>query len=258
MPAAAPTLALPGNIWLASDLHLQEQTPVTAEAFSAWLLEASQQAEHILLPGDIFDAWVGDDALAVAPPWLRMVVDALAQAGARTDLWLGHGNRDFMMGSQLAEAIGARLLPEQAVLETDIGRVLLLHGDELCTDDLAYQQMRQIVRNPQWQAGMMARPLPERIELGRQLRAQSESGKAGKSLEIMDVNLDAVQAMMRRHGVTRLLHGHTHRPARHAFLLDGQPAERWVLPDWDLEQAPGRGGWIHLDRDGLALNDLTA
>lgn len=255
--SASGVLELPGTIWLASDLHLQESTPATAEAFGAWLTEAAQQADHVVLPGDIFDAWVGDDVLAVAPPWLRQIVAMLAAAGARTQLWLGHGNRDFMMGAALAQQVQARLLPEQAVLNTAIGRVLLLHGDELCTDDVMYQQMRQVVRNPQWQAGMMAKPLPERIQLAQQLRAQSEMGKAGKAQEIMDVNATAVLNAMTQHGVTRLIHGHTHRPARHVFLHDDQPHERWVLPDWDFDHTPHRGGWITLDADGIALNDLT-
>lgn len=255
-PAAG--IAMPGTIWLASDMHLQESVPGTIEAFGAWLLEASQQANHVLLPGDIFEAWVGDDVLAVAPAWLHEVVNMLAAAGQRTQLWLGHGNRDFMMGQALADQVHARLLPEQALLDTDIGRILLLHGDELCTDDVLYQQMRQVVRNPQWQAGMMAKSLPERIQLAQQLRAQSESGKAEKQMEIMDVNQDAVLAMMQKHQVRRLIHGHTHRPGRHVFLHNGEPLERWVLPDWDFDHEPHRGGWISLDADGLALNDLTS
>ncbi len=260
MTEAAHTSAieLPGTIWLASDIHLQESTPATAEAFLAWLNGAADAADHVLLPGDIFDAWVGDDVLQVAPEWLRNIVSGLAAAGQRTQLWLGHGNRDFMMGEQLAQACHARLLPAEALLKTAIGTVLLLHGDELCTDDLAYQQMRQVVRNPAWQADMMRRSLPERLQLAQQLREQSEAGKADKSMAIMDVNQGAVERTMQAHGVNRLIHGHTHRPDRHVFELDGAPAERWVLPDWDFDHQPHRGGWLTLDADGVAMHDLEA
>ncbi len=258
MTQSDTVMNLPGTLWLASDLHLQESTPTTREAFLAWLEGAAQSADHLLLPGDIFDAWVGDDVLDVAPAWLREVVAGLAAAGQRTDLWLGHGNRDFLMGERLAQATGARLLPAEAVLHTVAGRVLLMHGDELCTDDHAYQQMRQVVRNPAWQADMLRRSLPERLQLAQQLRDQSEAGKAGKDMAIMDVNAQAVVRFMQAHGVTRMIHGHTHRPGRHVFELDGAVAERWVLPDWDFEHQPVRGGWLSLDADGLALHDLDA
>lgn len=255
---ALPEIALPGTLWIAADVHLQPDTPDILAAFLAFVDVAGRQADALLLPGDIFDAWIGDDVLDTASPWLGALVDALSRTGQAIPLWIGHGNRDFLIGERLAAAAHARLLPAQACLVTDYGRVLLTHGDELCTDDFAYQQMRTVVRNPAWQADILARPLPERLQIAAQLRARSESGKAAKAMEIMDVNQDAVERLMRDTGIRRLIHGHTHRPGRQVFLLDGQPAERWVLPDWRHEGAALHGGWISLDRDGPALHDLLA
>lgn len=251
-----PEVATPGTVWLASDMHLQAATPVACEAFAAFVAMAAHEADALLLPGDIFDAWIGDDVLDAPPAWLQPVVRALAEAGRRTALWLGHGNRDFLMGERLAQATGARLLPAQVRLLTDYGPILLTHGDELCTDDTAYQHMRAVVRNPAWQADILSRPLQERVQIAAQLRASSESGKESKSLDIMDVNQDAVAGLLRDTGMRRLIHGHTHRPGRHVFLLDGQAAERWVLPDWDFDGAATRGGWLSIDRDGMAFHDI--
>lgn len=252
-----PEIPLPGTLWIAADVHLQPESPDIHEAFLAFVQEAGQHADALVLPGDIFDAWIGDDILDAAPPWLATVVNALARTGQTIPLWIGHGNRDFLMGNRLAQALHAQLLPAQTCVITDYGRVLLTHGDELCTDDIAYQQMRAVVRNPAWQDDILKRSLPERLQIASQLRAQSESGKAAKSMEIMDVNQTAVEQLMRDAGVRRLIHGHTHRPGRHAFLLDGQPAERWVVPDWRNENGAPQGGWISLDKDGPAIHDLT-
>ncbi len=245
-----------GTVWIASDLHLQPATPQTCEAFLEFLEAAADQADALLLLGDTFDAWIGDDVLHAPPAWLAGIIDAMARTARSTALWLGHGNRDFLIGTHMADAVGARLLPLQARLVTDFGPMLLTHGDELCTDDTAYQHMRNVVRDPTWQADMLARPLSERMQIAAGLRAESEIGKAAKSMEIMDVNQSAVEQLMRETGVSRLVHGHTHRPGRHGFLLDGRPAERWVLPDWDVDCAQVRGGWLAIDRDGPALYDL--
>lgn len=255
-PTPTPQIAVPGTAWIAADMHLRPDTPATNEAFLAFVAAAADQADALLLPGDIFDAWIGDDVIEQPPAWLAGVVGALADAGSRIALWLGHGNRDFLMGERLAGAVGAGLLPAQAVIVTDCGRFLLSHGDELCTDDVAYQQMRATMRNPAWQAGVLARPLAERMQLAASLREQSEHGKAGKSMAIMDVNQQAVEAALAEAGVTRMIHGHTHRPGHHRFFAGDTVMERWVLPDWDFEAQPSRGGWLSLERDGPALNDI--
>lgn len=252
-------IALPGPLWLASDLHLGPAVPATSEAFLGFLDTAAEDASALLLPGDIFDAWIGDDVARAAPPWLAAVLEGLRRAAARIPLWLGRGNRDFLIGQELADRLGARLLPDQAVIDSDYGRVLVSHGDEFCTDDQAYQQFRAMVRDPRWQAQFLAKPIPERLQLAAQARGESMSANQAKSMEIMDVNPDAVANAFRTAGVDLLIHGHTHRPARHVLEVDGRRRERWVLPDWECDHAaPARGGWLVLDRDGPQVYDLEA
>ncbi len=250
-------IVLSGPIWLASDLHLGPATPATSEAFLAFLQAAEEEAAALLLPGDIFDAWIGDDVIRAAPPWLATALTALRATAGRIPVWLGRGNRDFLIGEELAAAVGARLLPEPALLQTDYGDILLTHGDEFCTDDAAYQQFRQMVRNPQWQAEFLAKTIPERLAMAQQARGESQMANQAKSMEIMDVNAGAVEQAFRDHGVTLMVHGHTHRPARHVLEVDGAKRERWVLPDWDCDHvSPPRVGWLVIDRDGLEFYDL--
>ncbi|MFC4275142.1 UDP-2,3-diacylglucosamine diphosphatase [Achromobacter aloeverae] len=251
-------VALPGSIWIASDIHLGPATPATADAFLGFLEAASQDASALLLPGDIFDAWIGDDVIRQPPPWLATALEGLRATASAIPLWLGRGNRDFLMGQELAAALGAHLLPEPALLRTDYGDILLTHGDELCTDDQAYQQFRAMVRNPAWQADFLGRTIPERLSLAQQARGESMAANQAKTADIMDVNSDAVQALFRQTGVATLVHGHTHRPQRHVLQIDGRKRERWVLPDWDCDHAqPPRGGWLVIDGDGLQFFDLT-
>lgn len=250
-------IALSGPIWLASDLHLGPATPATSEAFLAFLQAAEEEAAALLLPGDIFDAWIGDDVIRAAPPWLATALTALRATAGRIPVWLGRGNRDFLIGEELAAAVGAKLLPEPALLQTDYGDILLTHGDEFCTDDAAYQQFRQMVRNPQWQAEFLAKTIPERLAMAQQARGESQMANQAKSMEIMDVNAGAIEQAFRDHGVKLMVHGHTHRPARHVLEVDGARRERWVLPDWDCDHvSPPRGGWLVIDGDGLQFYDL--
>ncbi|MEI6116166.1 MAG: UDP-2,3-diacylglucosamine diphosphatase, partial [Burkholderiales bacterium] len=169
-------------------------------------------------------------------------------------------NRDFLMGQALASGLGARLLPEQARITIGSRTLLLSHGDEYCTDDTAYQQFRAMVRNPAWQAGFLARSVPERLAMAAQARGESMTANQVKSNDIMDVNADAVAAVIRQTGVSLIVHGHTHRPGRNVLTVDGNRCERWVLPDWDCDHAdeghPPRGGWLVIDEDGLTLFDL--
>ena len=250
-------LDLPGTLWVASDVHLGPQTPATQEAFLGFLDAAADEASALLLPGDLFDAWIGDDIILQAPPWLAAALEGLRRTAAAIPVWLGRGNRDFLMGSALAQTLGARLLPEPALLHTDYGTILLTHGDEFCTDDQAYQQFRAMVRNPAWQADFLSRSVPERLALAQQARSESMSANQTKQADIMDVNPQAVQAVLRETGVPILVHGHTHRPQRHVLEVEGKRRERWVLPDWDCDHAePPRGGWLSIDRDGLQYFDL--
>ncbi|MFA5662794.1 UDP-2,3-diacylglucosamine diphosphatase [Castellaniella sp.] len=253
------TLVLPGTIWLAADVHLGEHGPQTARAFSRFLQAASGQADALILCGDLFDAWIGDDdALRYPPAWLQAAVQALRQAAAAVPLYLMHGNRDFLMGPALASYLGAHLLAAPLRLQTDAGPLLLAHGDEYCVDDVGYQRFRRIVRQAWVQRLFLKLPLAWRRAAARQARQRSQRAQRAKTMQIMDVNPRAVSAALRIAGCTTLVHGHTHRPAVHRFELDGQPAQRHVLPDWMHEPpGPSRGGWITIDGGGLTLHAST-
>lgn len=248
---------LPGVLWLASDIHLGPASPATTEAFIAFLDAAAQEASAVLLPGDIFDAWIGDDVIRVPPPWLACVLAAFKRASHHASLWIGRGNRDFLMGQELADAIGAQLLPDQVLLDTRAGRVLLSHGDEFCTDDTAYQQFRTMVRQPAWQQAFLEKTIPERLAAAQQARGESVAATQTKAAGIMDVNPKAIRMAFEASNAQFLIHGHTHRPDRHVSMVDGRKRERWVLTDWDLDHAtPARGGWMVIDRDGIQRFDL--
>lgn len=254
-------ISLEGPVWLASDVHLGQHTVGTSEAFREFLKLAASEAKALLLPGDIFDAWIGDDVAVMAPPWLAQDLMAIKATAAKIPVWLGRGNRDFLMGEALAAGLGARMLPEEVLVTIGSRTLLLSHGDEYCTDDVAYQQFRAMVRNPAWQAGFLARSIPERLTLAAQARGESMVANQTKSSEIMDVNPDAVAKAVRQAGVSIVVHGHTHRPGRNVMSVDGKICERWVLPDWDCDHLENgqkeRGGWMIIDEDGPALFDLN-
>jgi len=214
-----------------SDLHLRPEAPRLTQILLDMLRGPARGAAALYVLGDLFEAWPGDDD--IGDPFNAPIVAAfrsLSDSGVAVRFQ--HGNRDFLLGDAFASATGGALLPEEIVIDLHGMPTLLVHGDQLCTDDLAYQQFRRQVRDPQWQKTMLARPLAARKQLARQLREGSDLAKAGKSLEIMDVNDDAVAAAFRRHGVQRMIHGHTHRPATHVHRVDGTDRERIVLADW--------------------------
>ncbi|CDM23441.1 UDP-2,3-diacylglucosamine diphosphatase [Castellaniella defragrans 65Phen] len=247
-----------GTVWVASDIHLGEAVPQTARAFYDFLGRARREAGTLILCGDLFDAWIGDDhALRRPPRWLATALDELRATAGALPLWLARGNRDFLMGRALADALGARLLEAPAVLDTDAGPILLAHGDEFCTDDLAYQRFRRIVHTPWIQRIFLALPLGARRAIAARARARSRQARRSKPMAIMDVNPAAVAQALRAAGCDTLIHGHTHRPAVHALELDGRAARRYVLPDWEFDHdAPPRGGWIEIDAAGIRLEQL--
>lgn len=249
-------LVLPGRVWVASDVHLGPDAPATAAAFRNFLEQAALQADTLILAGDIFDAWIGDDVALEpgAPAWLRESLDALRQAAGRIPLWLGHGNRDFLIGQRLLRHLGAHLLPEPVLLETGAGAILLSHGDAYCTADPGYQRFRRIVRTPGVQRAYLALPLRARKGIAAWARGRSMRANQYKTAEIMDVEPGAVEQALRDAGTNTLIHGHTHRPARHALSVDGRRCERLVLPDWDFDHAPAaRGGWVAIDAEGVRI-----
>jgi UDP-2,3-diacylglucosamine hydrolase len=230
-----------------SDLHLTEERPDANERFIGFLEEKARAAEALYILGDFFEYWIGDDDLA--QPFNAVIAGLLRDLSARgVRVSLMHGNRDFLIGERFCAATGAELLPDPTIHEIEGVKTLLMHGDTLCTDDLEYQAWRRKARDPAFQAAFLAKSLPERRSAILQMREKSKEVVQGKSAEIMDVNDGAVREALRRHGVRRLIHGHTHRPGRHAVELDGHECERWVLPDWY-----GRGGYLELGKRGPRL-----
>lgn len=213
-----------------SDLHLDPRRPAVTALFLDFLtgLDAACAALYIL--GDLFEAWIGDDE--DDPQVLEVLAGLRAATAGGLPVFVMHGNRDFLLGDGFARKTGCHLLTEPALIDLGDERVLLLHGDTLCTDDHDYQQFRALVRDPAWQTQFLARSLAERRALAAQMRATSRQHTGEKQAEIMDVNPQAVAATLRAQGVRTLIHGHTHRPAIHTFNLDGQPARRIVLGDW--------------------------
>lgn len=230
-----------------SDLHLAAQRPELAEAFLAFLGGPARQASAVYVLGDLFDAWIGDDDLD-QPEW-QPVFDGLRKlSDSGVALSIQHGNRDFLLGPAFAARCRARLMPEVEIATIENQPTLLLHGDQLCTDDRAYLAWRKEARNPAWQARFLALPLEERRQLAADLRATSMLEKAAKPMAIMDVNEAAVNAALRAAACTRMIHGHTHRPGRHEHSVDGRCCERWVLADWRLP-----GGYLRCEGEAATL-----
>lgn len=233
-------------ILFASDLHLCPARPGTVHLFERFLAGPAREAEALYLLGDLFEYWAGDDDLA--DPFNADICAAIQKVGSGgTAIFFMAGNRDFLAGEEFCQATGATPLPEEIVVDVAGTRTLLLHGDTLCTDDADYQRFRATVRDQRWQRDFLALPLAERRARIEALRARSEQEKQAKTCDIMDVAPGSVLAAFRCNEVSRMIHGHTHRPARHELDLGGgRIAERWVLPDWS-ETA---GGYLACDSDG--------
>jgi UDP-2,3-diacylglucosamine hydrolase len=199
--------------------------------FFDFLRGPARDAETLYILGDLFEYWAGDDDLG--DPFNSSVATALAEfSRSGIPLRFMHGNRDFLLGGEFARACGGLLLDDPYSLDLFGTPTVLMHGDTLCTDDVDYQTFRLQVRNPGWQKGFLALPLEQRKRQIEAVRQTSESEKTRKAPEIMDVNQAAVEDALRKHAYPRLIHGHTHRPARHVHRVDGRTCERWVLSDW--------------------------
>lgn len=213
-----------------SDLHLDASRPHITALFEAFVRDEAVQASALYILGDLFEAWIGDDA---ADETAERVADALASLHAHgVPTFYIHGNRDFLLGDAYARRARMTLLPDPSVIEIDGDRILLMHGDTLCTDDAPYQAFRTASRAAAWQRAFLARPIAERQAFAAQARAESARYTRSVADAITDVNANAVASALRGHGVRRLVHGHTHRPALHRCSVDGTPAERIVLGDW--------------------------
>lgn len=213
-----------------SDLHLDDRRPETTNLLQSFLQNEAGSADALYILGDLFEYWLGDDvpsACAIA------VAEALARLNDKgVECYFMHGNRDFLLKQAYADTAGLVLLPEEHVADLYGEPVLLMHGDSLCTDDIPYLQFRKTVRDPGWQQDFLTKTPAERLQVALQARDASAEHKHHVSMEIMDVNSEQVQMAFKRHGVTRMIHGHTHRPAIHKLSIDGRPSQRIVLGDW--------------------------
>ncbi|SFM20096.1 UDP-2,3-diacylglucosamine diphosphatase [Marinobacter zhejiangensis] len=228
---------------LISDLHLEEARPDITRAFLGFLEQKAHGIDQLYILGDFFEAWIGDDEHTPLQDEVAQALKAVSDSG--TQLYLMHGNRDFLIGEEFCARVGATLLDDPSVVDLYGTSTLLMHGDSLCTADVEYQKFRTTMRNRQWQTLFLQRPLADRQTTARQLREISMAKNKGKEMAIMDVTPEEVISVMADHGVLRLIHGHTHRPAIHAVDIDGQAGQRIVLGDWDkalwwVEVQPGQ------------------
>lgn len=233
-----------------SDLHLDASRPAATECFLRFLTGPARDADTLYILGDLFEAWTGDDTAGSHELSVMAALLGYTAAGCRCHFL--RGNRDFLVGTGFAASTGATLLPDEALIELDGRRALLMHGDTLCTDDHAYQRYRRFVHLPAVQALYLALPGRVRTAIAAYARRRSTAENAVKAAAIMDVNPAAVTDALRRHGVHVLIHGHTHRPAVHTGEIDGQPALRIVLGAW-YEQ----GSVLHWTGAGPELRKLT-
>ena len=219
-----------------ADLHLTPERPSSNAWFEEFMGRAGGMFEQIYILGDLFEFWIGDDGNKLLGQ--EQVESTLARiSDSNVDLYFMHGNRDFLVGSEFTSRTGCTLLQDPTVISLDGMDVLLTHGDALCTDDVEHQAARKTMLTDKWKFAFLNRPLDDRLEQARAMRNRSESNKQIKSMEIMDVNQEKVADTMREHNVLTMIHGHTHRPAVHNFILDGQTATRFVLGDWYTQKS---------------------
>ena len=240
------------HICFIADLHLAEERPQASGRFFHFIETVAASADALYILGDLFEYWVGDDDLdsAIAKQVAERI-KTLTRFG--TPVYFMHGNRDFLLARRYADLCGMSLLSDPTVIELYGTPTLLTHGDTLCTDDKSYQRFRKLIRLPLVSKILLALPLGLRHALAGAARSGSRQAKASKSYDIMDVNQDSVAEIFHRYGVSRMIHGHTHRPSHHMFIIDGTNCERWVLPDWY-----GEGGYLSCTTEGCELLPISS
>jgi UDP-2,3-diacylglucosamine hydrolase len=232
-----------------SDLHIDASRPAITEQFLRFLAAEARDADALYILGDLFESWIGDDAADLAQAAAITGIRALTAAGV--PCFVMHGNRDFLLAGQFCSMSGAELLPDPLIVTLYGEPVLVMHGDALCTDDLAYQRLRATVRDAAWQRQFLALPVAARRALAGAARVGSQAHTAAMEYAITDVNADSVALALRNAGTATLLHGHTHRPAIHALEIDGRACTRIVLGDWY-----DQGSLLRWDENGPELRSL--
>lgn len=232
-----------------SDLHLDPARPDVAQAFFRFMEGEAPQAEALYILGDFFEAWIGDD---LQHPFVDSVKQSLRTlTDKKIPVYLMHGNRDFLIGDQFCKETGCKLIEDPTLIELYGQKVLLMHGDTLCTQDIDYLAFRSMVRNPAWQKDFLSKSLQERLAIAEGIRAASKEKTSELQYEIMDVTQSEVEKVMTKQNVQLMIHGHTHRPAIHQLDVNGKTAERVVLGDWHT------AGWkLSFDQSGYKLTDF--
>ncbi len=235
-----------------SDLHLQAEEPEKTNIFLRFLQAEAKSVDELFILGDLFEYWVGDDQ-ADEPCIAEIILNLRELTKTGTKVAVMHGNRDFLIGQKFSKLTGASLLPDEVLIDIHGQRALLLHGDTLCTDDIDYQSIRAVIRNPDWRREFLKKPIGERRQIARSYRLESESAKKEKEKEIMDVSLETLYSTLREWNYPLLIHGHTHRPQHHAHKVDGANCTRFVLADWSAT----RGHALVFDKTGFREIDLS-
>ena len=234
------------RILLISDLHLQQGRPDITAALFAFLERNAASCGELYILGDLFEVWIGDDDATELSTAVAKALKRFHDAG--TDIFIGHGNRDFLIGAGYAASCGATLIDDSTVIDTPIGPALVLHGDDLCVDDVEYIKFRNTVRQESWQQDFLNKTLTERRVFADQARQQSQQATLTKENAIMDVNAASVEQRLRETEQKLMIHGHTHRPQIHQLELGKDKAQRVVLGDWD-----SHGWFVEIDGQGLRL-----
>lgn len=227
-----------------SDLHLTEKRPDITQALFSFIqrecINSNTPTSALYILGDFFEAWIGDDCSTPLAEEVKAHLKAVTDAGI--DLYIMHGNRDFLIGQSFCSDIGGQLIPDGTTIHLDEKPVLLMHGDTLCTQDVQYLAFREVVRNPLWQHDFLSKPISERLSIAQELRRKSQESAADKAEFIMDVDQQEVTKRLNASHCKLLIHGHTHRPATHT-LTNPANGHRYVLGDWD------KYGWMIVAND---------
>ena len=219
-----------------SDLHLTPDRPDSTLWFEKFMGNAIGKIDEIFILGDLFEVWIGDDAHAeIGQTRVEEILKSTSDSGIK--LYFMHGNRDFLVGEDFEKRTGCKILPDPSLITLGGESVLLAHGDTLCIDDIEHQKMRAQMVTSKWKLAFLNKPIEERIDTALTMRGKSEQGKQIKNMEIMDVNQAHIEKVMQQHGVLKLIHGHTHKPAVHEFVLNGLQAKRYVLGDWYTQKS---------------------
>lgn len=248
---------------MASDIHLGPHIPLTNQTFFRFLQQASQEANALILAGDIFNVWFGDDlALTHQEPWLQQALTALTECAQKIPVYFIHGNRDFLVGADLCQRLGIHLLPEQVLLNTEAGIILISHGDELCTHDKGYMHLRKILRCSAIQHIFLSLPLKWRQGIANFLRQRSKTVQAQQDTRYhQDYDIDSMtlqQLIEQYPAIDYVVHGHTHKEAIHDIptTIDNKPRQRYVLSDWDMDNEAPRAAYLSINPSGLISHSL--